>query len=74
MAVFVQKFFCNVPAVITAGVGVTFSKNGSVLYVVNGNGHRMAMFKTRLVEKYWIEDSPVSSAAEVKEFNQTIPS
>jgi hypothetical protein len=56
MAVFVQKVWNDVPCIVTEGVAVEFSKNGSTIYVVNAGGHRMAMFKAGFVEKYWIED------------------
>jgi hypothetical protein len=61
MAVFVQKFFNRSPSVVTAGVGVAFSKNESLLYVLNANGHRMALFRADSVEKYWIEDNSIGS-------------
>jgi hypothetical protein len=58
MAVYVQKCWNTTPCVITEGVGVELSKNGSTLYVVNAAGHRMSLFKMGFVEKYWVETSP----------------
>ena len=75
MAVFVQKIWNNVPGVVTEGVAVEFSKNGSILYVLNANGRRTAMFRAGEVAKYWVEGCPVIPLAGIAcESNQTIPS
>ena len=74
MAVYVQKVWNNVPCIVTEGVAVDFSKNGSTLYVLNETRHRMAMFKTVQVARYWVEEGPATLLpVAFGESNQTIP-
>ena len=59
MAAFIKKPWNPEAVVFAQGVGARYSRTGTYLFVVNGEGADVAKYLAKAVEKYWIEDDAI---------------